>query len=136
MLFGIPAALLYAFRSPDWAWKWPRTTTARVDTATTRLAAPAGVDVDVSWHAPLQTRINDLKEAVGAEGVYGFIFDSSETPEGEYGRYNWCNMPHARKTEYVRPPGDYELQYVEVVSLPSPTVALSYRCLHQSQSQE
>ena len=80
-------------------------------------------DVDVSWHPPADNQVNDLDSALHSDGVYGFIFDSSETPEGQYGAYNLCNMPHVRKTEYVKPSAEYELQYVELVSLPIPTSA-------------
>ena len=73
--------------------------------------------VDLGWYAPASTLINNLTNVVTAEGVYGFIYDTSETPDNEYGTYNWCNMPHVRKTEYVKPSSDYELAYVELVSL-------------------
>ena len=77
-------------------------------------------EVDSSWHPPASSQVNDLNSALTSDGVYGFIFDSSETPDGDYGTYNWCNMPHVRATEYVRPPPEYELQYVELVSPPLP----------------
>ena len=50
-------------------------------------------------------------------GKYGYIYDSSKTPDDKYGVYNWCNMPHVRKTEYVKASDEFELQYVEVVSI-------------------
>ncbi|EER29021.1 hypothetical protein D8B26_000765 [Coccidioides posadasii str. Silveira] len=71
--------------------------------------------VDASWHAPSSTEINDLDKVLNASGVYGFIFNSSHTPDKDYGQYNWCNMPHVRRREYTKPPKDYELQYVEVI---------------------
>lgn len=73
--------------------------------------------VDTSWHAPDSTIINNLDQALDGKGSYGFIYDTSNTPERDYGRYNWCNMPHVRKTEYPRASNEYELQYVEVVCL-------------------
>ncbi|PGH14405.1 hypothetical protein AJ79_03048 [Helicocarpus griseus UAMH5409] len=80
------------------------------------LFAPQHTDaVDVSWHPPQATVINDVNRLMNGTGVYGFIFDSSFTPDNEYGTYNWCNMPHVRKTEYEIPPEDYKLQYVEVI---------------------
>lgn len=82
----------------------------------------AAEDVDVGWYPPSRSEVNDLDSAVNAEGVYGFIFDSSDTPDEKYGTYNWCNMPHARKREYVRAPEEYELQYVELVSIQSRTI--------------
>lgn len=77
-------------------------------------------DADLSWHAPRQSLINNLTNVLSDSGVYGFIYDSSETSEADYGTYNWCSMPHVRKTEYVKPSCDYELIYVELVR-PSPS---------------
>lgn len=74
--------------------------------------------VDLSWHAPNSTAINDVSQAIGGTGVYGFIYNSSVTPADKYGVYNWCNMPHVRATEYKKPASEYKLQYVEVVSPP------------------
>jgi hypothetical protein len=76
----------------------------------------AASTVDLSWHAPNATDINDLTQVTGGEGVYGFIYNSSNAPADEYGVYNWCNMPHVRSTEYKKPSSEYKLQYVEVVS--------------------
>ncbi|KAI1361392.1 histidine acid phosphatase [Xylaria arbuscula] len=73
------------------------------------------VDVDLNWHPPRNTSINDLGTALHGTGVYGFIFDSSYTPDERYGTYNWCNMPHVRKSEYKRAEPGYELRYVEVI---------------------
>jgi hypothetical protein len=75
--------------------------------------SPTGLDT--SWHPPNKTAINDLDRVLHDEGVYDFIFDSSDTPNVEYGRYNWCNMPHVRRIEYPTASDDYQLQYVEVV---------------------
>lgn len=72
--------------------------------------------VDLSWHAPNSTVINNLTSVIGSSGVYGFIYNSSASPADEYGIYNWCNMPHVRATEYKKPSPEYKLQYVEVVS--------------------
>lgn len=82
------------------------------------LPAVARAAVDVAWHAPAQTNINNLTTALNGSGIYGFIFNSSNTPSSQYGTYNWCNMPHVRKTEYVKADEGFELQYVEVVSPP------------------
>ncbi|KUJ13473.1 phosphoglycerate mutase-like protein [Mollisia scopiformis] len=73
------------------------------------------VDVDLGWYPPNATAINNLTQVVNGEGVYGFIYNNSNTPADEYGIYNWCNMPHVRKTEYVKPAEEYTLQYVEVI---------------------
>lgn len=82
-------------------------------------AAPAamGADPKLKWYPPNDNKVNSLSSAIDGEGTYGFIFDSSETPDEKYGTYNWCNMPHARKREYKKPSKEYELQYVEVVGL-------------------
>lgn len=81
--------------------------------------ANATSGVDLGWYAPSQTLVNNLTNVVSSStaGVYGFIYNSSVTPDDEYGAYNWCNMPHVRKTEYVVPDEEYELVYVELVSL-------------------
>ncbi|KAK3943587.1 histidine phosphatase superfamily [Diplogelasinospora grovesii] len=73
--------------------------------------------VDLSWHKPAQTDINNLTAVATSEssGVYGFIYNTSQTPDERYGVYNWCNMPHVRKTEYVKPSSEYELVYVELM---------------------
>lgn len=83
--------------------------------------------IDLGWYAPSQTLINNLTNVVSnsTSGVYGFIYNSSTTPDEEYGTYNWCNMPHVRAKEYVVPPAEYELVYVELVSF-SPSLPLGY----------
>lgn len=74
--------------------------------------------VDVTWHRPAQTEINSLESVINGSGIYGFIFDSSTTPDSvPYSTYNWCNMPRVRAQEYKVPDPDYQLQYVEVVSI-------------------
>ncbi|KAK6717113.1 hypothetical protein SNK05_000313 [Fusarium graminearum] len=74
-----------------------------------------GSDPKLKWYPPSENKVNSLKGAIDGEGTYGFIFDSSVTPDEKYGTYNWCNMPHARKREYKKPEKEYELQYVEVI---------------------
>lgn len=72
--------------------------------------------IDLGWHAPNATIINDLSSVINGTGVYGFIFNSSLTPATSgYSTYNWCNMPHVRPQEYVVPPSEFKLEYVEVV---------------------
>ncbi|OTB10425.1 hypothetical protein K445DRAFT_70265 [Daldinia sp. EC12] len=70
---------------------------------------------DLAWYPPSNTSINNLTVALYGEGVYGFIFNTSNTPDAQYGTYNWCNMPHVRKTEYVRATSEYRLIYVEMI---------------------
>ncbi|KAI8625106.1 histidine acid phosphatase [Xylariaceae sp. FL1651] len=79
------------------------------------LAIQAQGSLELSWYPPSNTSVNNLTTALSANGVYGFIFNSSYTPDARYGTYNWCNMPHVRKTEYVRPSSDYKLKYVEII---------------------
>lgn len=78
----------------------------------------ANSSVDLGWYAPSQTLVNNLTNVVSnsTTGVYGFIYNSSQTSDEEYGTYNWCNMPHVRATEYIVPEDEYELVYVELVS--------------------
>ncbi len=47
--------------------------------------------VDLSWHLPNITQINDLSAVINGTGVYGFIFNNSHAPAGNayYGGYNW-----------------------------------------------
>ena len=72
--------------------------------------------VDLSWHAPKSTIINNLTAVVNGTGIYGYIFDSSITPASvPYSTYNWCNMPHVRAQEYPPAPSGYKLEYVELV---------------------
>jgi acid phosphatase len=80
------------------------------------LARHTKAAVDLSWHAPNATSINDLSQVISGTGINGFIYNTSTTPDNEYGVYNWCNMPHVRATEYIKPSSEYKLQYVEVVS--------------------
>lgn len=53
----------------------------------------------VVHYPPSSTNINNLTFALHGTGPPG-IFDSSTTPDKEYGIYNWCNMPHVRTREY------------------------------------
>ncbi|KAI1451232.1 phosphoglycerate mutase-like protein [Annulohypoxylon moriforme] len=79
------------------------------------LGAVAAQNVDLGWYPPSNTSVNNLTAVLDNRGVYGFIFNTSDTPEAQYGTYNWCNMPHVRKSEYVKPAAEYRLRYVEVI---------------------
>lgn len=107
---------------------------AKINTGTT-----SSMSVDLSWHAPISSKINSLSSAINGTGTYGFIFNSSILPEGTpygawifllsflkkensiqvadfyLGTYNWCNMPHVRRTEYPKVNSSYVLEYVEVI---------------------
>jgi hypothetical protein len=74
---------------------------------------------DLGWYPPAQNPVNNLTQVIDGTGTYGWIFNSPTTPDENYGTYNWCNMPHARVQEYVRSPDEYELVYVELVSMAS-----------------
>lgn len=53
-------------------------------------AAPS--NLDLSWHPPNATNINNLTAVVNGTGSDG-IYNSSLTPAGiPYSTYNWCNM--------------------------------------------
>ena len=91
------------------------------------------IPVDLSWHAPISSRINSLRSVINGTGTYGFVYNSSTLPEEipygiltfflsrillahiYLGAYNWCNMPHVRRAEYPQVNSSYILQYVEVI---------------------
>ena len=93
------------------------------------------VSAQVVHYPPTSSNLNNLTFVLNGSGAPG-IFNSSTTPEKEYGIYNWCNMPHVRTQEYkcvtsstppettcwncfasyIRvPPKNYTLQYVEII---------------------
>lgn len=72
-------------------------------------------NVDLNWHAPNQTNINNLSVVVNGTGSNG-VYNTSTTPAtSAYSTYNWCNMPHVRRQEYPVAAQGYELVYVELV---------------------
>jgi hypothetical protein len=76
----------------------------------------SSVPVDLTWHPPNDTNINNLEYVVNGTGIDGFIFNSSTTPAStSYSTYNWCNMPHVRAKEYPLVSAEYTLEYVEIV---------------------
>lgn len=79
------------------------------------LASAQNNSVNLGWHQPKRTWINDLGQVLNGTGTNGFVFNGSQLPAGRpYGTYNWCNMPHVRSQEYPKASQDYELQYVEL----------------------
>ncbi|KAL9709558.1 hypothetical protein Ac2012v2_007297 [Leucoagaricus gongylophorus] len=80
----------------------------------TLLLGLPGAFASVVHYPPSSTTINNLTFVLNGSGTPG-IFNSSVTPDKEYGIYNWCNMPHVRQREYKTPSGDFELQFVEVI---------------------
>jgi hypothetical protein len=107
--------VLLSLLSPNLYTMWSKSEGTAVLTA---LVSGSMAAVDLSWHAPAASQINNLTSVTSSTGVYGFIYDTSVTPDDKYGQYNWCNMPHVRKTEYIKPSEDYKLQYVELVTSP------------------
>ncbi|KAF2271060.1 histidine acid phosphatase-like protein [Lojkania enalia] len=80
------------------------------------LATAKSLNVDLTWHSPEKTWINDLSEVLNGTGTHDFIFNGSMLPPGvQYGTYNWCNMPHVRAKEYPVAKSEYQLEYVEVI---------------------
>lgn len=119
-LTAILAALTLSIIGTMAPWLYTAATVGLVALTRPTAAAASGKDGKgaAEWHAPSKGDVNDLGKALHSEGVYGFIFDSSHTPDEKYGTYNYCNMPHVRRNEYVKPDDEYELQYVELVSPP------------------
>ncbi|KAJ3873944.1 histidine phosphatase [Lentinula edodes] len=69
---------------------------------------------NVIHYPPKLTNLNNLTFVLNGTGAPG-IFNSSITPDSEYGIYNWCNMPHVRTEEYLAPSSNYTLKYIEVI---------------------
>lgn len=119
VVIALSTVLLLQLTAQQLIAMWSKTRSALAfGTAVAPLPAVLGQNVDLRWHAPRQALINNLTNVMSDSGVYGFIYDSSETSDADYGTYNWCSMPHVRKTEYVKPSSDYELKYVELVRRP------------------
>lgn len=87
---------------------------------------PPNAAIDLNWYPPNATWETSIPIVINGTGTYGLVFNSSQIPSGDYyGVYDWCNMPHVRKEEYVRPGKEYGLEYVELVSLTSSLPALA-----------
>lgn len=80
-------------------------------------SVPLDSPIDGLWYPPSYTLVDDLDSVINGSGVYGFVFNNSYAPAGNnyYGGYNYCNMPHVNRQDYVEAPEDYTLEYVEVV---------------------
>jgi hypothetical protein len=58
------------------------------------MAVAQNSSIDLSWHPPNKTWINDLDQVLNSTGTHGFHFNGSKLPfNSSYGTYNWCNMP-------------------------------------------
>ena len=87
---------------------------------------PSNAAIDLNWYPPNATWETGIPIAINSTGTHGLALKSSQMLSGEYREvYGWCNMPHVRKEEYVRPGKEYDLEYVELVSLPSSLPALA-----------
>lgn len=65
-------------------------------------------------YPPADSPITNLDKVFSpAQGTNGGIY-SLQQENDNYGAYNFCNMPHVRKSEYKVPDG-YKLEYVEVI---------------------
>ena len=53
----------------------------------------------LTHYPPNSSNINNLAYVINGTSAPG-IYNSSDTPDAEYGIYNWCNMPHVRAREY------------------------------------
>ncbi|KAL3425460.1 hypothetical protein PVAG01_02251 [Phlyctema vagabunda] len=116
--FGIPiSALLLAYLVAAELYDMrPRMSVGLMATVVSSMTGSAyTAPADLNWYPPNATAINDLTQVIGGSGVYGFIYNSSNTPDDVYGQYNWCNFPHVRATEYEKPAAEYKLHYVEVI---------------------
>ncbi|KAF9061120.1 histidine phosphatase [Rhodocollybia butyracea] len=79
------------------------------------LPATTVISQNVVHFAPASTNLNNLSFVLNGTGAPG-IFNSSVTPNDEYGIYNWCNMPHVRVREYITPSeSEFTLKYIEVI---------------------
>jgi len=109
--------LLYRFISQEYFIMRmnPRATFMAAVAASLARHGKADSNVDLGWYAPKSTEINNLTQVIGGSGIYGWIYNSSQVSDSEYGVYDWCNMPHVRATEYPKASSEYKLQYVEVV---------------------
>lgn len=72
----------------------------------------ANLNVSLDWYPPPKTDHNDLAKVINGEGIYGYIFDSSDGPRNQY---NYCNMPRVNEETYPRADPEYLLEYVEII---------------------
>lgn len=90
--------------------------TAQVAVLAASVGSLNASSIEKNYHAPGKSALNDLDSVLAGSGIHGFIFNTSQTPSNlPYSTYNWCNMPHIRKDEYILPPPEYELRFVELI---------------------
>jgi 2-phosphoxylose phosphatase len=97
---GVPALLVAAL------------STGRSEQVGSAASCGSHAPVDLNWHPPIESNINNLEKVVNGSGTYGFIFNSSHGP---LDTYNWCNMPHVHPSTYTKVNDTYKLEYVEVI---------------------
>ncbi|KAI0846491.1 phosphoglycerate mutase-like protein [Daldinia vernicosa] len=101
IFISIYAALIAALHYSELTETYPATAMKSwFSSLWSMVAVAAAQKVDLGWYPPSNTSINNLTTALHGEGIYGFIFNTSETSDAQYGTYNWCNMPHVRKTDF------------------------------------
>ncbi|KAH6688392.1 histidine phosphatase superfamily [Plectosphaerella plurivora] len=118
LALGLALLCLVAFRHDlEKMAPWSNTSPLLASLATVAgVYAQAQPSVDLSWHAPSSNHANaPFADILAGKGKWGYIYDSSETPDEDYGVYNWCNMPHVRAKEYPKASSEYELKYVELI---------------------
>lgn len=63
--------------------------------ATSAMAASVDMSVFGPRYPPKSNAFSSIEEVLKSSGAPG-VFNSSDVPDGTYGIYNWCNMPHVR----------------------------------------
>ncbi|SGZ57183.1 CIC11C00000000788 [Sungouiella intermedia] len=67
-------------------------------------------------YPPIVNEITNLTDVFNDElDTNGGHYNGSYVSPEAYGEYNFCNMPHVRKLEYLVPESGFKLQYVEVI---------------------
>lgn len=111
-LVAISATMKYSHQTP--ALFFAALSSLPLSTAQKGCSPSMMTNISLSWYAPAATKVNSLSSAINGTGVYGFIFDSSQSPPET--DYNWCNMPHTHPATYTVPDTSvYKLEYVEVI---------------------
>lgn len=83
LLFGMQAGLSVMMRF----FHRPITFMSLVPFVQVAFSQSTNVSVDLSWHAPLSSSLNNLNSVINGSGIDGFIFNSSTLPPGaSYGR--------------------------------------------------
>jgi hypothetical protein len=74
--------------------------------------------IDIGWYPPSASWITDIDQVVNGEGTFDFRYGGHDPFIS--GQYSYCDMERVRPGSYIIPPkNEYELIYVEVVSMSS-----------------